>query len=84
MGKKLWLFMQPRNFSSDKIVRRYVHPPLHNISWGDILHFRQPACFGGKLHGHRDFKREKNNNKAKSFFGLNFSVYVVIQFLSFF
>ena len=29
MGKKIWLSMHPRNFGSDKIVPRYVRPPLH-------------------------------------------------------
>ena len=25
-SKKIWLFIHPRNFGSDKIVRPYVHP----------------------------------------------------------
>ena len=33
MGKKIWLSMHPRNFSSEKVVRTsvrpYVRPPLH-------------------------------------------------------
>ena len=58
VGKKVWLSMQPRHFGSDKIVRPsvrpYVRPPLH-VRWNEILHFKHPARFGGKLHGHLGF-----------------------------
>ena len=37
------------------------------------MHFKHPARFGGKSHGHPEFKRE---NKKESFFSLNFNVYV--------
>ena len=37
--------------------------------WGEILHFKHLARFGGKSHGRADLKGEKknNNNKAESF-----------------
>ena len=84
MGKKIWLSMRSRNFSFDKIVRTYVHPPLH-VSRGETLHFKHPARFGDKSHGHRDFKREterKNNNinkKAEFFVRLNFNDYINVE-----
>lgn len=33
MGKKIGLSMHPRNYGSDKIVRKYVHPfyALHDF-----------------------------------------------------
>ena len=40
------------------------------VSWSENLTFKHPAYFGGKSHSHPDFKREKNSNKAESFFGL--------------
>ena len=76
--------MRSRNFSFDKIVRTCVRPPLH-VSRGETLHFKHPTRFGGKSHGHRDFKREterKNNNnnkKAESFVRLNFNVYINVE-----
>ena len=76
--------MRSTNFSFDKIVRTYVRPPLH-VSRGETLHFKHPARFGGKSHGHRDFKREterKNNNnnkKAEFFVRLNFNVYINVE-----
>ena len=76
--------MHSRNFGSDKIVLTYVRPPLH-VSRGETLHFKHPAFFCGKSHGHRDFKREterKNNNnnkKAESFVRLNFNVYINVD-----
>ena len=76
--------MRSRNFSFDKLVRTYVRPPLH-VSRGETLHFKHPARFGGKSHGHRDFKREterKNNNnnkKAEFFVRLNFNVYINVE-----
>ena len=48
--------------------------------WGEILHFKNLARFGGKSHGRPDLQAEKknnnNNNKAESFFRLNFNVYI--------
>ena len=40
MGKKIWLSMHPRNFGSDKIVPRYVRPPLQ-VRWRN---FAFQAC----------------------------------------
>ena len=64
-------------------VRTYVRPPLH-VRWNKILHFKHPACFGGKLHGHLGFQREKknnnnNNNKAESFCRLKFNVHINVD-----
>ena len=56
--------MRSRNFSFDKIVRTYVRPPLH-VSRGETLHFKHPAFFCGKSHGHRDFKRETGRKKQQ-------------------
>ena len=64
--------MHPKNFGSDKIGRTYV-PPLH-VSLGEILHFKKLARFRGKSHGHP--KRDKNSKEAKSFFRLDFNVYI--------
>ena len=48
--------------------------------WGEILHFKHLASFGGKSHGRPDLQREKNNNnKAESFFRLNFNVYINVD-----
>ena len=62
MGKKIWLPMHSRNFGSDKVVLTYVRPPLH-VSWGETLHSKHLARFGGKSYGHRDFKRETERKK---------------------
>ena len=55
-------------------VSTCVRLPRH-ASWGEILDFKHPASFGGKLHGHPDLDK-KNNNQAKSFFRLNFNLYI--------
>ena len=64
MSKKIWLSMHSRNFGSDKIVLTYVRPPLL-LSRGETLHFKHPAFFCGKSHGHRDFKRETERKKQQ-------------------
>ena len=56
--------MHSRNFGFDKIVLTYVRPPLH-VSRGETLHFKHPARFGGKSHGHRDFKRETERKQLQ-------------------
>ena len=45
------------------------------------MHFKHLARFGGKSHGRPDLQGEKknNNNKAESFFGLNFNVYINVD-----
>ena len=58
-----------KKFGSEKIVRTIVLSPIH-VSRGEIFTFQAPARFGGKSHGYPDFKREKYNNKAESFFDL--------------
>ena len=58
--------------------RPYVRPSLH-LSCGEIFLFKHPARFGGKSHGHPDFKREKNNNKAESFFRPSLKIYVNLE-----
>ena len=55
-----------------------MSPHLH-VSWGEILHFKHPARFCGKPQGHPDFKRDKNNNKAESFFRPNSNVYINVD-----
>ena len=67
MGKKIWLPKHPRNFGSEKIVRTYVRP-VH-VSRGEILHFKPP----------RLFEIKNNNNKADSFFRLNFHICLYID-----
>ena len=53
---------------------------LAHVSWSENLPFKHPAYFGGKSHGHPDFKREKkNSNKAESFFPLNFNVCINVE-----
>ena len=49
--------------------------------WGEILHFKHLARFGGKYHGRQDLQGEKNNNnnKAESFFRLNFNAYINVD-----
>ena len=42
----IWLSTHPRNFGSDKIV--YIYVRTYVWSWGDNLHFKHPAHFGGK------------------------------------
>ena len=87
MGKKIWLLMHPRNFGSEKIVR----PPLH-VSRGEILHFKYPPVSKVDRTVTRTFRGKKNNNEAKrersssfsldkadSFFGLNFNVYIDVD-----
>ena len=58
-----------KKFGSEKIVRTIVLSPIH-VSRGEIFTFQASARFGGKSHGYPDFKREKYNNKAESFFDL--------------
>ena len=52
---------------------------LAHVSWSENLPFKHPAYFGGKLHSHPDFKRDKNSNKAESFFQLNVNVCVNVE-----
>ena len=74
MGKNIWLSMCPRNFGSEKIVCTYVRPPLH-VSRGEA-----PALTAVKRIATRTFREEKNsNNKAGSFFRLDFNVYTDVD-----
>ena len=45
------------------------------------MHFKHLARFGGKYHGRQDLQGEKNNNnnKAESFFRLNFNAYINVD-----
>ena len=60
-------------------------PYVHTSTPSSKHPFKHPARFGGKSHGHRDFKREterKNNNnnkKAEFFVRLNFNVYINVE-----
>ena len=48
------------------------------LAEGEILHFKHPACFSGKLHGRPDFYREKKQQQQQneSFFPPIFYVYI--------
>ena len=72
MGKRIWLSIHPRNFGSDKIGRTYVLPFMY--AWVKFCISKRPGRFRGKSHGHP--KRDKNGKKAKSFFRLDFKVYI--------
>ena len=54
--------MHPRNLGSDKIVRKYVRPPLY-VSLGEVVHFKHPCIL---VVNH--MLERKNNNKAESDF----------------
>ena len=55
--------MYLRKFGSDKI-RTYVHPFMQ--AGVKFLHFKHPARFGNKSHGHPDYKREKQQQQSRS------------------
>ena len=54
----------------------YVHPFMKA---GVKLCISSTARFGDKLRSHPGFQRQKNNNKADSFFQLNFNVYIDVD-----
>ena len=58
MGKKIWLSMLDAG--------RCVRLPRH-ASWGEILDFKHPASFGGKLHGHPDLDKKTTTKPSLSF-----------------
>ena len=60
MGKKNWLSMHPRNFGSEKIVRKrpYVRPPIR-VSRGEILHFKYPRVSAVNRIATRTFRGKK-------------------------
>ena len=78
MGKKVWLSMHPRNFGSEKIVRRRPYVRLH-VSRGKILHFKYLRVSAENRIATRTFTDKKNNTKADSFFRLNFNVYIDVD-----
>jgi len=70
MGKKIWLFMHPRNFGSDKIVRMYLRPPLH-VSWAEILHFKHRCFLAVNCLTSQTF-REKKQQQSQGLFSIKF------------
>ena len=71
--------MYSRNFGSEKIVCTFVRPPVH-VSRGEILHFKHPHVSAVNRMATRTFREEKNsNNKADSFFRLDFNVYTDVD-----
>ena len=56
----------------------YVRPPLH-VSRDEILHFKHLRVSAVNHKVSRAFRDKNNNNKANSFFRLNFNVYVDVD-----
>ena len=56
----------------------YVRPPLH-VSRDEILHFKHMRVSAVNRIASRAFRDKNNNNKANSFFRLNFNVYVDVD-----
>ena len=52
-----------------------VPPPLH-VRRHEILHFKHPRVSAVNRIASRTFRDKNNNNKADSFFRLNFNVYI--------
>ena len=71
--------MCPRNFGSEKIVCTLVRLPLH-VSRSEILHFKHPHVSAVNRMATRTFREEKtSNNKAGSFFRLDFNVHTDVD-----
>ena len=71
--------MYSRNFGSEKIVCTLVRLPLH-VSRSEILHFKHPHVSAVNRMATRTFREEENsNNKADSFFRLDFNVYTDVD-----
>ena len=66
-----------RRFGTHVTVVTYVRSRLH-VTCSEFC-IQALARFGGKSHGHPDFKERKNNNKAESFFRLNSDVYTNVD-----
>ena len=73
--------MHSRNFGSDKFVRSfrmYVHPFMK--AGVKFLHFKDPRVALVNCMATQIFREKKyNNNKADSFFRLNFNVYIDVK-----
>ena len=76
MSEKIWFPTHPRNFGSEK-NRPYLRPPLH-VSRGEILHFKHSLVLTVNCTASRTF-RDKKQQKANSFFRLNFDVYIDVD-----
>ena len=60
----------------------YLGPPVHE-SRGEILHFKDPRVSAVNCMATRTFREKKyNNNKADSFFRLNFNVYIDVKWIT--
>ena len=71
--------MYQGNFGSEKIVCTNIRPPLH-VSRGEILHVKHPHVSAVNRLATRTFREEKtSNNKAGSFFRLDFNVYTDVD-----
>ena len=71
--------MYQGNFRSEKIVCTNIRPPLQ-VSRGEILHVKHPHVSAVNRLATRTFREEKtSNNKAGSFFRLDFNVYTDVD-----
>ena len=68
--------MDEGNFGNHVSIRPSVRPPMN-----ESRHFRiqAPLRFGGKSHGHSDFKREKTTTMPIFFFLIKFNLYTDID-----
>ena len=55
-----------------------IRPPLH-VSRDEILHFKHLRVSAVNRKASRAFRDKNNNNKADSFFRLNFNVYIDVN-----
>ena len=80
MGKKIWSYASKKVWFWENRLYRvcpYIRPPLH-VSQGEILHFKYLRVSAVNRIATRTF-RDKKNNKADSFFRLNFEVYIGVD-----
>ena len=71
--------MYQGNFRSEKIVCTNIRPPLQ-VSRGEILHVKHLHVSAVNRLATRSFREEKtSNNKAGSFFRLDFNVYTDVD-----
>ena len=79
MGKKIVREILVLTRNRPYGVRPDVRPPLH-VSRREILHFKHTRVSAVNRIATRTFRDKKNNNnKADSFFGLNFKVYIGVD-----
>ena len=73
--------MHPRNFDSDKIVPWYLYAGTSTLFMKAEMKFciSSTPCFSAVNRMATRTLREKNNDKAESFFRLNFNVYINVD-----